>query len=144
MSPSQCIAHCGSLAPLAQAAYFGSLPAARLLIKHGADIKRQSNTDGTPVDVATKRGHAELASKLQRAGAAADGCYKPPSDPSYWPSSCSWDETKKVTAPYDMVRAAVLFRLANGVRSVTRSAAMASTAYRCQKPGNWPSVLPMK
>ena len=52
---------------LHQAAYAGSEPAVRGLIRLGASLGARSKEGETPRDVATKRGHAALAALLGEA-----------------------------------------------------------------------------
>ncbi|MDT8998643.1 ankyrin repeat domain-containing protein [Paucibacter sp. APW11] len=53
------------------ASYFGQTAMARRLIEQGADLRRTGQTDDSPLEIANREGHAELAAVLRAAGAPA-------------------------------------------------------------------------
>lgn len=77
---------------LHQAAYFGHEDGARVLIRAGAPLARRSTSGERPVEVATARGHGELAGLLRRAMDTGEGLWAPVDDPEVLPSSSAWGE----------------------------------------------------
>lgn len=54
------------LTPLHAAAFDGQLEIARLLIEHGADVNAKMKNGDTPLAIAKKKGHAQVAALLER------------------------------------------------------------------------------
>ncbi len=56
------------LTPLHAAAFDGQLEIARLLLEHGADPNIKTKNGDTPLAIAKKKGHAQVAALLERVG----------------------------------------------------------------------------
>jgi hypothetical protein len=63
--------HDNGYTPLAYAAMRGSLPMIELLLRNGADATQATKEGDTPVELALRFGHAELADSLKQARRAA-------------------------------------------------------------------------
>jgi ankyrin len=59
--------HGNGYTPLAYAAMKGSLPMIELLLRNGADPAQVTKDGDTPVELALRMGHAEVADALKRA-----------------------------------------------------------------------------
>ncbi len=77
---------------LHQAAYAGKEAAIRGLVRLGASVAVASTENETARDVATKRGHAALATLLRAAEGGAGELWEPSSEADLLPSSCAWAE----------------------------------------------------
>jgi len=65
--------HDNGFTPLAYAAMKGSLPMIELLLRNGADATQASKEGDTPVELALRFGHAEVADALKQARRVANG-----------------------------------------------------------------------
>jgi uncharacterized protein len=65
--------HDNGFTPLAYAAMKGSLPMIELLLRNGADATQASKEGDTPVELALRFGHAEVADALKQARRVASG-----------------------------------------------------------------------
>ena len=65
--------HDNGFTPLAYAAMKGSLPMIELLLRNGADATQASKEGDTPVELALRFGHAEVADALKQARRVAGG-----------------------------------------------------------------------
>ncbi|HVJ10893.1 MAG TPA: ankyrin repeat domain-containing protein [Burkholderiales bacterium] len=65
--------HDNGYSPLAYAAMRGSLPMIELLLRNGADPASSTKEGDTPVELALRFGHAEVADALKQARRAATG-----------------------------------------------------------------------
>ena len=65
--------HDNGYSPLAYAAMRGSLPMIELLLRNGADPSGSTKEGDTPVELALRFGHAEVADALKQARRAASG-----------------------------------------------------------------------
>lgn len=84
---------------LHQAAHFGLEPAARALIRAGADLERKTRAGESAIDVAKARGHAELALLLRAAWETGHKLWRPVADPAVRPGSAAWKQaTKRIAA----------------------------------------------
>ena len=63
--------HDNGYTPLAYAAMRGSLPMIELLLRNGADPQQTTKEGDTPVELALRFGHAEVADALKQARRAA-------------------------------------------------------------------------
>lgn len=77
---------------LHQAAHAGHEGSVRALVRLGASLALRTSDGETPVDVARKGGHDELARRMQRAAERSTGPWEPPAEPGLLPSSSAWDE----------------------------------------------------
>ena len=77
---------------LHQAAYFGHELAVRALVGLGAALDARAQDGQTPIDVAERRGHRDLAQAMREA--VPDELWKPHASPDVRPSSNVWREAE--------------------------------------------------